>query len=141
MSTATSNTAPRTQVTYLAWLGGKCAKCSPRSTPAAETEQLACRRSKRCPVNSRNPASVNHSKNRPRSSVCCFGVISHAPGTASSRASTSLTALPVGVLDGVFDWPPPGLVVAIPVDGRAQAVLEFGVLRLPSELAAQRRRI
>ena len=32
---------PDRQVRYLAWLGGSCAKCRPRSTPAAETEQLA----------------------------------------------------------------------------------------------------
>ena len=63
MSTTTSNTAPRRHVTYLAWLGGSCAKCRPRSTPAADTEQLACRRSNRCPANAVNSASVNHSKN------------------------------------------------------------------------------
>src|SRR5579875_2358007 len=47
MSTTTSNTEPDRQVTYLAWLGGSCAKCSPRRTPADETEQLACRTSSR----------------------------------------------------------------------------------------------
>src|SRR5271165_2914164 len=47
MSTTTSNTDPERQVTYLAWLGGSWAKCRPRSTPAADTEQLACRTSSR----------------------------------------------------------------------------------------------
>src|SRR6202021_2910765 len=42
MSTTTSNTDPERHVTYLAWLGGSAAKCRPRSTPAADTEQLAC---------------------------------------------------------------------------------------------------
>src|SRR5262249_13794446 len=88
MSTTTSNTDPRRQVTYLAWLGGTWAKCTPRSTPAADTQQLACTGPSRCPANSVNPESVNHSKNRPRESVCTCGVISHAPGTANSRAVT-----------------------------------------------------
>src|SRR4029079_12334834 len=41
MSTTTSKTAPRAHVTYFAWLGGSCAKCRPRSTPAADTDTLA----------------------------------------------------------------------------------------------------
>ena len=51
MSTTTSNTDPCRHVTYLAWLGGSCAKCTPRSTPADDTEQLAWCRSNRCPAN------------------------------------------------------------------------------------------
>src|SRR5690606_41518542 len=84
MSTTTSNTAPVTQVTYLAWLGGTSAKCKPRSTPFADTEQLAWRRSNRWPANALNCASVNHSKNTPRASSCRRGVISQAPGTRNA---------------------------------------------------------
>ena len=42
MSTTTSATAPRMQVTHLAWLGGTSAKWMPRTAPAAETEAFAC---------------------------------------------------------------------------------------------------
>ena len=42
MSTTTSTSAPEGQVTYFAWLGGSSAKCTPRTVPAADTEQLAC---------------------------------------------------------------------------------------------------
>ena len=34
--------------------------------------------------------------------------------------------------DHVFDWPPPGFVVAIPLDGGAQAFSEIGVLCRPA---------
>jgi len=40
MSTTTSNTEPDRHGHVFAWLGGSCAKCRPRSTPAADTEQL-----------------------------------------------------------------------------------------------------
>ena len=40
-STTTSRTAPLTQVTYLAWLGGTSAKWMPRTVPRRDTEQLA----------------------------------------------------------------------------------------------------
>src|SRR5581483_7128226 len=85
MSTTTSNTDPDRHVTYLAWLGGSWAKWRPRSTPADDTEQLACRTSRRWPANAVNSWSVSHSKNTPRESACSCGVISQAPGMSSSR--------------------------------------------------------
>src|SRR5450830_627992 len=57
----------------------------PRSTPAAETEQLACWRSNEWPVATRNGSPWKDSRKTPRGSPCCRGVISHAPGTDSSR--------------------------------------------------------
>src|SRR5690625_6299726 len=64
MSTTTSSTAPRRQVTYLACDGGTSAKWIPRRTPAAETEVLACRRSSGCPTALTNAGSLNASRNR-----------------------------------------------------------------------------
>src|SRR5947209_11055955 len=132
MSTTTSNTEPDRHVTYLAWLGGSWAKCRPRSTPAADTEQLACRTSSRWPAKSVKARSVSHSKNNPRESECSCGVISHAPAMSSSRTSTSLTPLFVTSLDGIFERPPPRFVAAIPVNGGTQAVDEFGMLWHPT---------
>ena len=65
MSTTTSSTAPATHVTYFAWPGGTSEKWMPRSTPAAETEQLAWARSRSWPTASRNVVALNHSRNTP----------------------------------------------------------------------------
>src|ERR1700761_2422060 len=132
MSTTTSNTEPDRQVTYLAWLGGTCAKCRPRSTPADDTEQLACRTSSRWPANELKPRSVSHSKNIPRESPWTVGVISQAPGMASSRTFISLTTFLVAGLSRVLQRTPPGFVGTIPVDGFAQTLLEVGVLWGPA---------
>src|SRR5450759_1767328 len=85
MSTATSSTEPLAHMTYFAWPGGTSAKWMPRSTPAAETEQFACRRSNRWPATSWNGPPWKNSRKTPRGSPCWRGVISHAPGTDSSR--------------------------------------------------------
>ena len=47
MSTTTSSTAPRTQVTYLAWPGGTSAKWMPRTTPARGDRQVGLRQPQR----------------------------------------------------------------------------------------------
>ena len=68
MSTTTSNTDPDAQVTYLAWLGGTWAKCKPRSTPADDTEQLACRTSKPVTGEAAEPAVGEPFEEMPRES-------------------------------------------------------------------------
>src|SRR5665647_323115 len=88
MSTATSSTAPLAHATYLACPGGTSAKWMPRSTPAAETEQFSCCKSNGWPIAIANASFLNHSRKTPRGSPICFGVISHAPGTLSSRYGT-----------------------------------------------------
>src|SRR5258705_28853 len=116
MSTTTSNTAPRSQITYLALLGCSSAISSPRYTPADDTEQLADRASNRGQANELKAWSVSHSKNVPRESPWMAGVISQAPGILSSRTFISLSALLVTGLGGVLDRTPPGFIVAVPVD-------------------------
>src|SRR5690349_18186480 len=59
----------------------------------------------------------------------------------SSVRGPSLATLLVAGLDRIFQWAPPGFVVAVPVDGGTQAVLEVGVFRAPAELVVQRRGI
>src|SRR5271166_2159073 len=141
MSTTTSNTEPCTQVTYLAWLGGTWAKCRPRSAPAADTEQLACRTFNRWPANPLNPRWVIHSKNMPRESRCMAGVISQAPGILSSRTFISLTAFRVAGLGSILQWAPPRFVVAIPLDGVAQAIFEVGMLWRPTQFVVELGRV
>ena len=58
MSTTTSSTAPVTHVTYLAWPGGTSEKWMPRTTPAAETEQLAWASSRSCPTAAPEPVRL-----------------------------------------------------------------------------------
>ncbi len=88
MSTTTSTSAPDGQVTYFAWLGGTSAKCTPRTVPAADTEQFACTSVNGWPVTSLNRSARNHSRNAPRESPMILGVISNAPAMVSSRIST-----------------------------------------------------
>ena len=79
-STTTSRTAPVTHVTYLAWPGGTSEKWMPRTHAGrrhgavglGQVEVVA-----RPPRGTRS--ALNHSRNTPRSSRCCCGVISKAP--------------------------------------------------------------
>src|SRR6201995_4290593 len=111
------------------------------STTTSNTEHLACRTSSRWPANSVKLWAVSHSKNSPRESGCTAGVISQAPAMSSSRTCTSLTLSFVASLGGVFEGPPPGFVVAIPLDGGAQTFGEIGMLWRPTQFIAQLRRI
>src|SRR5919197_5144095 len=90
MSTMTSRTAPRTHLTYLAWLGGTSAKWMPRRVPRLDTEQLACARVRSWPVASRNSAPRNHSWKLPRSSGKTLGSSTQAPSIPSGRTYCSL---------------------------------------------------
>src|SRR4051812_46854070 len=92
-STTTSRIAPRTQVTYLACPGGTSAKCTPRTTPQRETEQLACRSARSYPVASRNSSPRYHSWKLPRSSGKTFGSSAQAPVIPSDRKLSRLSGL------------------------------------------------
>src|SRR5262245_42172835 len=61
----------------------------PRSTPAADTEVLTCRRSNGRPTAFSNSDALNDSRKIPRSSPCRRGVNSQAPGTDNSRICIS----------------------------------------------------
>ena len=58
-------------------------------------------------------------------------------GRGGGAASALLPLLPVPGLGGLLGRAPPGLVVAVPLDGPLQALGEVGVLGLPAELAAE----
>src|SRR5271165_4200874 len=69
------------------------------------------------------------------------GVISQAPGIASSRTFMSLTTFRVAGFGAVLQRTPPPFVVAVPVNGGLRTLAEVGMLWGPAQFVVQRRRV
>src|SRR5450756_662052 len=79
---------------------------------------------------------VQHRCRHPSEQLSGPSVCSGRIAAQRRRSATDLGVLRFG---SVLLWPPPGLVRAVPVDRRGQAVLEVAVPGGPTQLGAQLR--
>src|ERR1700712_2788058 len=77
----------------------------PRTTPRFDTEMLACRRSSDRPTAVSSSSNRYHSRNVPRESSKCTGLISNAPATSNGRICTCfiLGRWPLGASSGLHE--------------------------------------